>query len=66
MKVPKYDELPELCTPIEAAAFLRVSRNGIYELIRTGAVPSLKFGRLIRVPKSVFLPGVKARSETRS
>ena len=53
--VPRFEDLPDLCTPAEARAFLRVSRNGIYHLIATKAVPSVKFGNLIRIPKSALL-----------
>lgn len=55
--VCRIDDLPELVTPEEARAVLRVSRNSMYELLKTGAVPSLKFGRLIRIRKSVLLEG---------
>lgn len=53
------DELPELLTPEEAKDVLRVSRNGMYELLKSGAVPHLKYGRLIRIRKSVLLEGGK-------
>ena len=55
--VPRFEDLPDLCTPAEARAFLRVSRNGIYSLIATKAIPSLKFGNLIRIPKVALLGG---------
>ncbi len=51
------DDLPELVTPEEAATVLRVSRNSMYELLKSGAVPSLKFGRLIRIRKTALLEG---------
>ena len=42
------DEL--LCTPEEAARALRVGRNKVYELMGSGALPSVKLGRCRRVP----------------
>ena len=41
-----------LVRPAEAAAMLGVSRSKIYELINSGAVPSVRLedGRLVRVP----------------
>ena len=57
---PKYDELPDLPTPEQGAAFLQVSRNTMYELLRTKSIQSVKFGRLIRIPKSALL-GEKQR-----
>jgi excisionase family DNA binding protein len=57
---PTFDSLPDLCTPEEAGAFLRTSRNTTYELIRTGKLPSIRFGRLIRIKKTVLLGGESA------
>ena len=39
-----------LVRPVEAAAMLSVSRSSIYELIAAGVVPSVRIGRMIRVP----------------
>ena len=35
---------------VEAAEFLGVSRNTAYHLVRTGEIPAIKLGRLLRVP----------------
>jgi len=45
-----------LVRPAEAAAMLGVSRSKIYELINSGAVPSVRLedGRLIRIPLQVL------------
>jgi hypothetical protein len=55
--VPRVDDLPELVTHDEAAAFRRVSRNSMYELVKTGAVRSFKYGCLIRIHSSALLEG---------
>jgi excisionase family DNA binding protein len=55
--IPTFDSLPELCRPEEAMAFLRVSRNTVYEAVKAGQIPSLKFGRTIRIPKAALLGG---------
>jgi excisionase family DNA binding protein len=34
----------------EAGALLGLSRNGIYNAIRDGKIPSIRIGRAIRVP----------------
>jgi excisionase family DNA binding protein len=39
-----------LVRPVEAAAMLSVSRSSIYELIAAGVVPSVRVGRMIRIP----------------
>jgi excisionase family DNA binding protein len=48
-------DLPELLLPEEAAAWLGVGRNTIYELVRRGDIKSQKLGRLIRIPKSALV-----------
>ena len=35
----------------EVARLLRISRGTCYEAIHTGQIPSLRFGRVIRVPR---------------
>jgi excisionase family DNA binding protein len=34
----------------ETAKILRVGRGAVYEAVRRGEIPSLKFGRCIRIP----------------
>jgi excisionase family DNA binding protein len=52
---PKFADLPDLVTPDDVSAFLQVSRNTTYELIKTKALRSVRFGRLIRIPKDALL-----------
>jgi len=54
--VPRFADLPEMATPEDGAAFLQVSKNTMYELLKSGAIRSIKFGpRLIRIPKAALL-----------
>ncbi len=39
-----------LVRPVDAAAMLSVSRSSVYELIASGALPSVRVGRMLRVP----------------
>lgn len=39
-----------LLTPEEAAEALGVGRTHLFKLIRTGEIPSVKIGRLRRIP----------------
>ncbi len=39
-----------LVRPIEAAEMLSMSRSSVYELIASGALPSVRVGRMLRVP----------------
>ena len=44
-----------LLTVEEAASLLRIGRNTCYELVRQGRVPSVRLGRLIRVPRHALV-----------
>jgi excisionase family DNA binding protein len=57
----RYDDLPDLCTVRQAQAFLQASRTSTYNLIKTGAIPSKRFGNLIRVPKTALLDNKASR-----
>ena len=52
---PRYEDLPDMCSPDDARRFLQVSRNTIYELLKTGAIGSKRFGKLIRIPKAELI-----------
>ena len=41
---------PLLLTPEQAAELLAVGRTTIYDLMRVGALPSVKIGRSRRIP----------------
>jgi excisionase family DNA binding protein len=58
MRQTSFDQLPDLLTPEEARQYLGVSRNTMYDLLRRNDIPHLRFGRLIRVPKSALCPRV--------
>lgn len=55
--IARLEDLPDLLTPEEAMTVLRVSRNGMYALLHDGSIPHLRYGRLIRIRKSVLLEG---------
>jgi excisionase family DNA binding protein len=57
LRPPRFDDLPEMVTVEEMGAFLRISRNTAYELVKSGAIRSAKFGRKIRIPKQALLEG---------
>jgi excisionase family DNA binding protein len=50
--------LPEWLTPAEVQAFLRLSRSSLYQRLRSGDIPSRKFGRQYRVAKAALKPEV--------
>lgn len=47
-------DLPDLLKCDELAAVLRIGRGKAYMLVRTGALPSVKLGRSLRVPKAAL------------
>jgi excisionase family DNA binding protein len=49
-----FDDLPEFLTVEEIRAYLRLGRSTIYELLRRGELPHVRFGRAIRVPKTAL------------
>ena len=49
------DNLPRVLTVPEMAKVLRIGRGSAYELVRIGAVPSIRVGRLVRIPRDGLL-----------
>ena len=50
----KYEDLPELLTVEEFCACLEMGRTTAYELVHTGEIPFVRFGRRIWIPKTVL------------
>lgn len=51
----RYEDLPEFLTPDECRAYLAISRNGIYDMLRRGDITHRRFGRIIRIPKTALV-----------
>jgi excisionase family DNA binding protein len=52
------DEVPEAC------AMLGLTRNASYDAAKRGDIPTIRFGKLLRVPKAAFhkmLQGASAK-----
>ncbi len=56
----KFDQLPDWLTPQEACSFLRLGKSTLYEKLRTGEIPSRRFGRQFRIAKDALRPSVGA------
>lgn len=52
--VAKFHDLPLMLTVEETARVLRIGRNGAYEAVASGAIPSIRIGRKIRVPRKAL------------
>lgn len=49
-----YEDLPEYLSPEEFRSYMRISRNGVYELLRQQQIAHVRLGRLIRIPKAAL------------
>jgi excisionase family DNA binding protein len=52
-RIPLAD-LPEFLSPDEFRAYIGLSRNTVYDLLRRGEIAHLKFGHSIRIPKAAL------------
>lgn len=55
-------EIPLLMTVPEAAGFLRIGRNTTYDLVRCGALRSIRIGRQFRIPRDAILDFLHGRN----
>lgn len=51
----KVDELPDVLKVEQVASFLQIGRNTAYELVASGRIPSVQFGRTRRIYKRALL-----------
>jgi excisionase family DNA binding protein len=49
-----FENLPPVLKVKEIAALLRISLSQAYELIAQGVIPSIRFGKAIRVPRAAL------------
>jgi excisionase family DNA binding protein len=54
-------DLPAFLTVDEAAAFLRLGRTAAYEAATRGELPTVRFGRRLRVPRGALLELARER-----
>ena len=47
--VTSYEDIPVMMTVEEFGKLMRISRNSAYAFVRSGLVPTVKVGRLIRI-----------------
>ncbi len=54
---PRVEKIEKIMVrPAEAAAMLSMSRSRLYELLASGAIPSIRFdnGRTLRIPRAAI------------
>jgi excisionase family DNA binding protein len=52
---PTLDSLPELLTAQQAALVLGLSSNTVLNHLASGVIPSVRIGRIYRIPKATLL-----------
>jgi excisionase family DNA binding protein len=52
--IVRYDELPDVLTPKEAQAFLRLGRNAIYAALQDGKIRNVRLGQKFLIPKTAL------------
>lgn len=50
----RLEDLPPFLTVPEAAAVLRLGRSATYDAITRGQIPSVRFGKKLRVPRAAL------------
>lgn len=60
------ENTPLLLKVTEAAKLLQLGRDRIYELIASGRLPALHFGRTIRIPRDALPRFIEAESREQS
>ena len=48
-------EYPDVLTPEDVMEFLSIGRNTVYNILKTGELPSIKIGKQYRIPKRYVL-----------
>jgi excisionase family DNA binding protein len=53
-RIIRYDDLPEVLTPKEVQAFLRLGRNAVYGALQDGTIRSVRHGQKFLIPKTAL------------
>lgn len=62
MENSAFDTMPLVLTVSEAAKLLRIGLNSTYDLVRCGAIRSLRIGRQLRIPRQAILDYLEQQS----
>lgn len=53
-RLTRFEDLPDFLSPEETRAYLGLGRSTVYELLRQGVFPHVRFGRVIRIPRTAL------------
>jgi excisionase family DNA binding protein len=59
----RFEDLPDFLSVEEARAYLGLGRSTLYDLLRRGELPGVKFGRVIRIARSTLRRYVEPNEE---
>lgn len=59
---PQWSTLPDLLTAEEVAALFRVPTGMVWRQIREGVLPSVRMGRMVRIPKGKLLQFIEGEA----
>ena len=54
-KKMQLEDLPSFLTPEEVGEIFRLGRTTVYALLKARKIPSVRFGRQVRIPKEHIL-----------
>ncbi len=54
MNMTNYETMPDLVSPKEAAQYLNMSTQFIYDAVKNGDIPARKLGNKIRIQKKIL------------
>lgn len=58
-----FESYSDVVTVSELAEMLKIGRNTAYELVRCGAIPSVKVGKSIRISKEAIIDYVNQSAD---
>jgi excisionase family DNA binding protein len=50
----RFADLPDFLSAEETRAYLRLGRSTLYDLLRRGELAHIRFGRVIRIPRTAL------------
>jgi excisionase family DNA binding protein len=50
----KWEMLPDYLMPEEARAYLNLGRTTLYDLVKRGKLPAVRFGKVLRIPREAL------------
>jgi len=59
-----FEDLPQFLSVEEFRAFVGIGRSTVYDLLRRGKLPCVRFGRVLRISKDALRPYLAVGNNT--